>query len=93
MVAGAIIARHHRDDGSRLRATLLWLGPGRVGLAGFAAGLGWGFAGSLLLGLGRGPTSPGIAWCWLAGALLIGAATFAAMLPVPPGLAGPGEAA
>lgn len=54
--------------------------PALIAAGGFAAGLGWAFVGSLMLGLGMRATEQGTALAWLAGEALIGAAMLAALL-------------
>ena len=96
--ASATMVRHHLDteqssglSGFAARQgvglwRLLRAYPGFLVLVGFAAAMGWAFAGSLLLGLGTGPASRTAVWLWLVGEMLIGAAIVVGLTSaLPPG--------
>ncbi|WP_188973136.1 hypothetical protein [Neoroseomonas lacus] len=86
MTARGLAWRRTAGAWRKLREAARRLDPGTVVLIGFMAGMGWAFIGSLGLGLGTGSENKVAAWSWLAGALLIGAAAFVALLlGAPPG--------
>lgn len=78
------------DRLARLRAWVARIGEPAIATFGFIGGLAWAFVGSFLLGLGSVPEPrPSLAWAWLGGEVLIGAATFAGLLLAPAARRGP----